>query len=353
MPIAKNIPLSLYVHIPWCKHKCPYCDFNSYTASKDIPETNYLDALLADFKNDLPKIQGRKLHSIFIGGGTPSLLSAEFYQKLLESIEFTKEIEITIEANPGTINKKQLQALRNIGINRISIGVQSLQDDKLQALGRIHNSKGAKNAIKIAQDSGFNNINIDLMFGIPKQTIQDAIFDLEAAATLQPTHLSWYQLTIEPKTVFHKKPPVLPDEDTIWEMQQQGQQLLAEQGFNQYEISAYSKPGFQCQHNLNYWLFGDYLGIGAGAHGKITTTKGIVRTTKPKDPKKYIYDFFGTENIIAKKDLTLEFMMNALRLYQPIPVKLFKERTGLDFDGEYITITDKDRQFLDDVLTTF
>ncbi len=242
--LGKKIPLSLYIHIPWCIHKCPYCDFNSYTASKNIPEIDYLEALISDLKNDLTKIHKRKLHSIFIGGGTPSLLSPNIIKKLLNKITtlipIKDDIEITLEANPGTITKKRLQTLRAVGINRLSIGVQSFQNDKLKALGRIHNHKEAFQAVETAQAVGFSNINIDLMYmyGIPRQTVQDAIYDIKFALSLKPTHLSWYQLTIEPDSIFYKRPIKLPNEDLIWDTHQQGQQIIDSFGFKQYEVSA-------------------------------------------------------------------------------------------------------------------
>jgi putative oxygen-independent coproporphyrinogen III oxidase len=340
--LGEKIPLSLYIHIPWCIHKCPYCDFNSYTAPKKIPEIDYLNALILDLKNDLTKISNRKLHSIFIGGGTPSLLSPDIITKLLNkiitSIPIKDNIEITLEANPGTVTKKQLHTLRTAGINRLSIGIQSFQNDKLEALGRIHDRKEAIQAIKMAQAAGFSNINIDLMYGIPKQTVQDAIYDIKSALSLKPTHLSWYQLTIEPHSVFYKHPIKLPDEDLIWNMQQHGQQIIDYFGFKQYEISAYSKPNFQCQHNLNYWQFGDYLGIGAGAHSKITDLNSnfITRISKYKNPKIYLEknpNLIATQHNINNKELVLEFMINALRLTGAIPTKLFTERTNLDLNS--------------------
>lgn len=340
--LGEKIPLSLYIHIPWCVHKCPYCDFNSYTAPKKIPEIDYYKALILDFKNDLSKIHNRKLHSIFIGGGTPSLLSPNIITKLINKITNlipTKDsIEITLEANPGTITKKWLHIVRTAGVNRLSIGVQSFQNDKLKALERIHDHKEAIRAVKMAQAAGFSNINIDLMYGIPKQTVEDAIYDIKSALSLKPTHLSWYQLTIEPHSVFYKHSIKLPNEDLIWKIRRKGQQIIHCFGFEQYEISAFSKPNFQCQHNLNYWQFGDYLGIGAGAHSKITDLNFnfITRTCKYKNPKIYLEkqpNFIARQYKINHDKLVLEFMINALRLTEAMPLKLFVERTNLNINS--------------------
>lgn len=366
-----KIPVSLYIHIPWCIHKCPYCDFNSYAVDKQIPENDYVKALILDLKNDLNSIPKGKLHNIFIGGGTPSLLSPNIFAELLDKIRtllpFKNNIEITLEANPGTISQSKLQILHKIGINRLSIGIQSFHNDKLKAVGRIHDRKDAIKAIAMAKAAGFNNINIDLMYGLPNQTIEDAIDDIKTAISLAPTHISWYQLTIEPNTIFYKKPPDLPDEDLIWEIQRQGQQIITNSGFKQYEISAYSKPGFQCQHNLNYWQFGDYLGIGAGAHSKITNT----RISKSKHPQIYMNKFITEEKVISPEDLILEFMLNTLRLNKPIPIKLFTERTSFTIDAitnslnqaqkqgflkwnsKAITTTAKGKRFLNQLLLLF
>lgn len=331
--MENNIPTSLYIHIPWCVKKCPYCDFNSY-ASKHIPEDDYLEALIKDLQQSNFH---KQFHSIFIGGGTPTLLSAGFYQKLFEVIQPAANTEITIEANPDTVNLAKLEALLASGINRISIGIQSFQDDKLKALGRIHDAQTAITAVKTAQDAGFENINLDLMFGLPEQTLDDALFDLETAINLQPTHISWYQLTIEPKTAFYKQTPTLPAETSILTIWRHGQKLLKSSGYKQYEISAYCKNNNYCQHNLNYWKFGDYLGIGAGAHGKITTENQSIRTAKTSNPQKYMQNSCGSSNKLAQHELILEFMLNALRLYQPIPARLFIERTGIPIS----TITDQ------------
>lgn len=331
------LPLSLYVHIPWCIRKCPYCDFNSY-AAKNIPEEKYLQTLIADLSDDLLRIKNRELISIFIGGGTPTLFSPKIIAKLLEKINilipFKNDIEITIEANPGTVNLAKLKALRSIAINRISLGAQSFQDDKLKAIGRIHNKQDILNAINAAVAAGFCNINLDLMYGLPQQNIADTLSDIKMAFALNPTHLSWYQLTIEPKTVFYQNQQELPDDEVIFSMQTSGLQLLEEQGFNRYEISAYSKNEWQCVHNLNYWQFGDYLGIGAGAHGKITAgINNIIRISKYNNPKIYMdttKGYIAAINKIPDKELILEFMMNVLRLCQPIDLNLFSERTGIE-----------------------
>lgn len=350
-----TIPTSLYIHYPWCIRKCPYCDFNSYAASQ-IDENEYIEALIYDLQTDLQKYPRKELTSIFIGGGTPSLFSASAIAKLLheinQRINFKSNLEITIEINPGTINQKKLFDLRATGINRLSIGVQSFQNDKLKSLGRIHHKYDAINTIKMAHHAKFDNINLDLMFGLPNQTCSDILFDLQTAIALQPTHISWYQLTIEKNTVFGKNPPHLPNEDIILEMQQQGAASLTDAGFNKYEISNFCKPNYECQHNLNYWQFGDYLAIGAGAHGKITENvipesaqrlsenqpKNIIRYIKPLKPDDYIKtvipeigvaDYPGFNTKINKESLPLEFMLNALRLVDGVPTELFEQRTGL------------------------
>ncbi len=366
--MQNNIPTSLYIHIPWCVKKCPYCDFNSY-ASKTIPEEDYLQALLQDLQQSN---FDKQFHSIFIGGGTPTLLSADFYQQLFEVIQPTVNTEITIEANPDTVNLTQLKNLLAININRISIGIQSFQDEKLQALGRIHDTATATTAVKMAQDTGYENINLDLMFGLPDQTLGDALYDLETAINLQPTHLSWYQLTIEPKTAFYKKPPILPTENSILKIWHQGQKLLKNNGYKQYEISAYCKDNKFCQHNLNYWQFGDYLGIGAGANGKTTDKNKITRIAKTANPTRYMEQkFISSETELAQQEIILEFMLNALRLYQPISTELFTQRTGmplekitgqlseaesqglLKWNEKYIKTTAKGKRMLNDLLEIF
>jgi oxygen-independent coproporphyrinogen-3 oxidase len=331
-------PLSLYIHVPWCVRKCPYCDFNSHAQTGELPEAAYIAALLQDLRHDLLYIQDRPLQSIFIGGGTPSLFSAESYRVLLTEIAalvpFADAIEITLEANPGTFEQDKFAAYRQAGINRLSIGVQSFNDSHLQQLGRIHGSTEAFRAAAIAQQAGFSNFNLDLMFGLPGQHSAQACEDLETALACNSTHLSWYQLTIEPNTEYFRRPPVLPHDDAIAEMQEAGIALLASQGFERYEISACAKPGCEARHNLNYWQFGDYLGIGAGAHAKLTdpTTQSIVRTRKTRMPQHYLdaaKNFTAEHRIIPAVELPLEFMMNALRLGAGVPVELWQQRTGL------------------------
>lgn len=334
---AHTVPLSLYIHIPWCIRKCPYCDFNSHEA-KVIPEAEYLQALLADLRQDAAQAQGRSIQTIFIGGGTPSLFAADSYAQLLQDIHaivpIARDAEITLEANPGTFEYTKFKGFRAAGINRLSIGVQSFNPHHLQALGRVHDRDEAIRAIGAAREVGFEKLNIDLMHGLPQQKQADALADLQQAVNLQPTHLSWYQLTIEPNTVFYSKPPRLPDDELLWEIDQAGKQFIAAQGFNQYEISAYAKPGFECAHNLNYWLFGDYLAIGAGAHGKITDLRDgtITRYNKTRLPKDYLAadkPFTAQQTPIEKADLPFEFFMNAFRLNQPVAKALLVERTGL------------------------
>lgn len=342
-------PLSLYVHIPWCVQKCPYCDFNSHAQKGEIPETQYIDALLDDLKTDIEKYQleqtPRLLHSIFIGGGTPSLISPQEIGRLLRGIEallpFEDHIEITMEANPGTIEAERFAQFQTQGVNRISIGVQSFEQEKLQALGRIHGPQEAINAAHLAHQIGLNSFNLDLMHGLPNQTQGQALADLEQAIELNPYHLSWYQLTIEPNTLFYSKPPVLPDDDDLWDIFEQGHQRLTEAGYVQYEISGYSKPGYQCRHNLNYWHFGDYLGIGCGSHGKLSFADGrIVRTTKIKHPKGYlaayqnlVKPYLDSEQQVELDDRAFEFFMNRFRLIEACPKAEFIQRTGLTLES--------------------
>jgi len=328
-------PLSLYVHIPWCVRKCPYCDFNSHAAPQQLPEDAYIDALLSDLQLELDNSCIRPLSSIFIGGGTPSLLSAAAFKRLLAGIKalvpWQDSIEITLEANPGTFEQAKFAAYRQLGINRLSIGIQSFNDQHLTQLGRVHTAGEAQQAVKIAQAAGFTNINLDLMHGLPGQSLAQAMVDLTCAIELQPQHISWYQLTIEPNTVFWNQPPELPEDDNLWDIQQAGQELLAAQGFTQYEVSAYAKADHQAQHNLNYWQFGDYIGIGAGAHGKISHPDGrIVRYWKTRQPNDYLNNQSRAgEQLLNNSELPFEFLMNALRLTKGVPSQLFCERTGL------------------------
>jgi oxygen-independent coproporphyrinogen-3 oxidase len=340
-PLPLLPPLSLYIHIPWCVRKCPYCDFNSHTASPVLPEEEYVDALLADLDLDLPHVYGRELQSIFFGGGTPSLFSAQALGRLLKGVEqrirFAHDIEITLEANPGTFEQEKFRAYRGRGINRLSIGIQSFQEAKLKALGRIHNGDEAIRAADMARQAGFDNFNLDLMHGLPDQSEDDALGDLRQAIALAPTHLSWYQLTLEPNTVFWNQPPTLPEDDILWDIQEAGQQLLADNGYAQYEVSAYAQSGRPARHNLNYWSFGDFIGIGAGAHGKLSHPDGrILRTWKTRLPKDYLNPakaFQAGEKLLPLEELPFEFLMNALRLTNGVEAALFRERTGLSLDS--------------------
>lgn len=330
-------PLSLYVHIPWCIRKCPYCDFNSHAATPELPEQEYVAALLADLDQDLIHVHDRPLESIFFGGGTPSLFSAQALQALLDGIQqrlrFSPHIEITLEANPGTFEQEKFAAYRALGINRLSIGIQSFQDSKLQALGRVHSGAEAIRAVDMARQAGFTNFNLDLMHGLPDQSPAEALADLQTAIDLTPTHLSWYQLTMEPNTVFWNKPPTLPEDEVLWNIQEAGQALLAQHGFLQYEVSAYARQQAAAQHNLNYWSFGDFIGVGAGAHGKVSDLQGrIQRTWKTRQPSDYLNPdkpFLAGSSTLAAADLPFEFCMNALRLSAGVPLSLFSERTGL------------------------
>ena len=372
-------PLALYVHIPWCVKKCPYCDFNSHTAGPNLPEEEYVDALLADLDADLQHVHGRPLTSIFFGGGTPSLFSDRALGRLLEGVErriaFAPDIEITLEANPGTFEQAKFKGYRSLGINRPSIGVQSFQEAKLKALGRIHNGDEAIRAADMARAAGFDNFNLDLMHGLPEQSIEDALFDLRTAISQGPTHLSWYQLTMEPNTVFWSQPPELPEDDLLWDIQEAGQALLAAEGYAQYEVSAYAQPGKQARHNLNYWTFGDFLGIGAGAHAKLSTPAGrIQRTWKTRLPKDYLDPakaFQAGERLLAADELPFEFLMNVLRLSEGAPAELFSQRTGLPLqqleqarreaerqgllqaDETRLVATAKGQLFLNDLLQQF
>lgn len=372
-------PLALYIHIPWCVRKCPYCDFNSHAAGPTLPEEEYVDALLADLDADLQHVHGRPLTSIFFGGGTPSLFSDRALGRLLEGVErriaFAPDIEITLEANPGTFEQAKFKGYRSLGINRLSIGVQSFQEAKLKALGRIHNGDEAIRAADMARAAGFDNFNLDLMHGLPEQSIEDALFDLRTAISQGPTHLSWYQLTMEPNTVFWSQPPELPEDDLLWDIQEAGQALLAAEGYAQYEVSAYARPGKQARHNLNYWTFGDFLGIGAGAHAKLSTPAGrIQRTWKTRLPKDYLDPakaFQAGERLLAADELPFEFLMNVLRLSEGAPAELFSQRTGLPLqqleqarreaerqgllqaDETRLVATAKGQLFLNDLLQQF
>lgn len=391
-------PLSLYIHVPWCVRKCPYCDFNSHEQKGELPEDDYIDALLDDFRHDLPYVQKRAINTIFIGGGTPSLLSARAYDRLLNGLQgmaaFARDIEITLEANPGTAEREKFADYRSAGINRLSVGIQSFAPQQLQQLGRIHDEHDAARAIEYAHKAGFNRLNLDIMYGLQAQSLASAMSDLQQAIDAAPEHISWYQLTIEPNTVFFKHPPPLPLEDTLIDIQDGGLALLADHGFARYEISAFAKSGGEARHNLNYWRFGDYLGIGAGAHGKITqrSRQRILRMHKRKQPGHYLqaaalvkkqaqnqsagnllnrYPYLADAGPIETDQLALEFLLNALRLREGFTCGQFEQRTGLPFsvigkqveslqqrqlllmDGDRISTTDTGYQFLNSVLETF
>ncbi|MBQ4793484.1 radical SAM family heme chaperone HemW [Pectobacterium versatile] len=334
--MLKLPPLSLYIHIPWCVQKCPYCDFNSHALKGDVPHQEYVDHLLADLDADLPLASGRELHSIFIGGGTPSLLSAEAMQALLDGVRaripLTPDAEITMEANPGTVEADRFSGYQRAGINRISIGVQSFDPQKLTRLGRIHGPDEARRAAHLATGLELRSFNLDLMHGLPDQSLEEALDDLRQAIALNPPHLSWYQLTIEPNTLFSSRPPTLPDDDALWDIYEQGHALLSAAGYQQYETSAYAKPGYQCQHNLNYWRFGDYLGIGCGAHGKLTFSDGrILRTVKVRHPRGYMQGtYLDKQYDVANDDRPFEFFMNRFRLLEAAPREDFTAYTGLE-----------------------
>jgi putative oxygen-independent coproporphyrinogen III oxidase len=388
MNMLAHIPLSLYIHIPWCVRKCPYCDFNSHALKNELPEEAYVAALIQDLDENLHYIQDRPLASIFFGGGTPSLFSASAIAAILEAvqkrIQCPPEMEITLEANPGTFEQQRFKDYRFIGINRLSIGVQSLQDKHLQTLGRIHDKTTAVRAVKTAQDAGFENMNVDIMFGLPQQSLAEGLQDLQEALNFNTPHLSWYQLTLEPNTAFYHQRPPLPPDDQIWAMQIEGQALLAAHRFKQYEVSAYSQKEQHCHHNLNYWRYGDYLGIGAGAHSKITlkpadTTqsqeaKTIIRHWQVKNPRDYLNSKLNktAQQIqVSPQEMPFEFMLNGLRLCDGISLSLFEERTGLgiktitealtqaqnkkllEISDHYLKPTELGKRFLNDLVEMF
>lgn len=373
-------PLTLYVHLPWCARKCPYCDFNSHELKSPVPETEYVDALIADLEQDLPSVWGRVCHAVFIGGGTPSLFSPAAVDRLLSAVRARLQLapgaEVTLEANPGSSEADRFAGFREAGINRLSIGVQSFNERHLESLGRIHDSHEALSAADAAKAAGFDNFNLDLMFGLPGQSLAEAITDADTAVTSGAAHLSFYQLTIEPNTVFHRFPPKLPDDDTIWQMQQQIKNLLAVHGYRQYEVSAYARDGYRCRHNLNYWQFGDYLGIGAGAHAKITLPEGIERFAKVRNPRSYLEKASGEARIASRRrvegdEAVFEFMLNALRLTEPVPAAMLQQRTGrtlasigkvvqqarndglLEITRGALGATEKGFRFLNDLLERF
>jgi oxygen-independent coproporphyrinogen-3 oxidase len=385
-------PLSLYIHIPWCVRKCPYCDFNSHNAPNALPQQEYVAALLSDLDQDLPLAQGRPLQSIFFGGGTPSLFSAENIARILDGaasrLDFADGIEITLETNPGTIEHGSFAGYQRAGVNRISFGVQSFDDEALKRIGRIHDAAQAERAIKQAQDAGLDNINLDLMYALPQQTLESALRDVEKGILLQTPHFSHYQLTLEPNTPFAANPPRLPDDDSAWDMQEACQTRLGAAGFAQYEVSAYARPGRECAHNLNYWRFGDYLGIGAGAHGKTTAigkrvlgsgqnaALDVRRRWKLRAPRGYLQHAgsmrgIGGDDPVPTAQLSFEFMLNALRLSGGIPLVDFYTSTGLtaaaiesqllaaqsqgwlQIDGGHLQPTETGRRFLNDLIALF
>lgn len=332
--MRKLPPLSLYIHIPWCVQKCPYCDFNSHALKGEVPHDDYVAHLLADLDADLHLAGDRSVGTIFIGGGTPSLLSSKAMQDLLDGVRARLPLEagaeITMEANPGTVEADRFSAYQRAGVNRISIGVQSFDAQKLERLGRIHGPEEAKRAAHLATGLNLRSFNLDLMHGLPDQTLEEALDDLRQAIALNPPHLSWYQLTIEPNTMYASRPPTLPDDDALWDIFEKGDQLLTAAGYQQYETSAYARPGYQCQHNLNYWRFGDYLGIGCGAHGKLTQPDGqILRTVKTKHPRGYMQGrYMDKQHTVETEDLAFEFFMNRFRLLEAAPREEFSLYTG-------------------------
>jgi oxygen-independent coproporphyrinogen-3 oxidase len=327
-------PLALYVHIPWCVRKCPYCDFNSHEARGDVPENAYVDALLADLEHALPGVWGRKVTTVFLGGGTPSLFSAAAIDRLLAGIRarvpLLPDAEITLEANPGTFERQKFAGYFAAGVNRLSLGIQSFDDAHLKALGRVHDADEARRAAEAALMI-FGNVNLDLMYALPRQTVESACADLAAALAFAPPHLSFYHLTVEPNTLFHRHPPPLPDEDTAADIEEAVHATLARAGYRQYETSAYAKPDRACRHNLNYWQFGDYLGIGAGAHGKISFPDRITRHSRMKQPKEYLLaeNSLAEDRVVPVAEVPFEFALNALRMTEGFPPSLFTERTGL------------------------
>ena len=367
-------PLSLYIHIPWCVRKCPYCDFNSHEAHGAVPEKEYVAALIRDLELALPLIWGRKVFTVFFGGGTPSLLSGGSVAEILRQVRMLLPLdlgaEITLEANPGTVEASRFAAYREAGVNRLSLGIQSFNDAHLQALGRIHSADEAKRAIEIAQRH-FDNLNLDLMYALPHQMLDEALQDVQTALSFAPQHLSCYHLTLEPNTLFHHNPPPLPDDDASAEMQRRIEQMLATHGYQHYETSAFAQPNRRARHNLNYWQFGDYLGIGAGAHSKLSFHDKVIRQARYKQPQAYLDAGVQEEHEVSAADLAFEFMMNALRLNEGFDSTLFQERTSLPLltirreleqaekkglllrDGKRIAPTKLGQRFLNDLLEIF
>jgi len=381
--VLRPPPLSLYIHIPWCVRKCPYCDFNSHNQPQVLPVAEYVAALIADLEQDLPLVWGRPVHSVFFGGGTPSLFPPEAIAQILDAasarLRFTPGAEITMECNPGTAEHGRFEGYLAAGVNRLSFGVQSFDDGCLARLGRIHDSAEAERAVKLAQDAGYDNINLDLMYALPEQTLAMALHDVERAIALSPTHLSHYQLTLEPNTVFAARPPKgIPLEDDAWDMQERCIEAMAAAGYGQYEVSAYAQPGRQCAHNLNYWRFGDYLGIGAGAHGKISfgAEETILRRWKVKNPREYLETAasakrIGGDDPIEPAQRPFDYMLNALRLVEGFTLADFESRTGLDrqavdkqlqharltgwleVQGDRLVPTELGQRFTNDVISLF
>ena len=377
----RNPPLSLYVHIPWCVQKCPYCDFNSHGLKSALPEKEYVAHLLDDLAEDAKSIGDRQVDTVFIGGGTPSLFSADAMADIIAGIKarvnLAPDAEITMEANPGTVEAGKFLGFYQAGVNRISVGIQSFQPQHLAVLGRIHNDDQAINAVKQAHIAGLPTFNLDLMHGLPKQSVDNAMSDLDKGIALNPYHLSWYQLTIEPNTPFYSRPPELPDDDILWEIQERGHRVLEAAGYQQYEISAYAKDGHQCRHNVNYWRFGDYLGIGCGAHGKITDIENgsIKRLVKVKHPRGYMEmsrPYIDTTTVVEKDDIPFEFFMNRFRLLEPCPIDDYTALTGvsmsddvkaalddaaqkglLDITSKQWQVTAKGRRYLNSLLSNF
>ena len=363
---AVEASLALYVHMPWCVRKCPYCDFNSHQLKSAEPDGAYIDALIRDFDLELPRLAGRRIDTVFFGGGTPSLFQPEDFSRLLgelrRRIEFADDAEVTMEANPGTIERGRFSGYRDAGINRVSLGAQTFARQALETLGRIHTGEDTHRAVAELRAAKLGNFNLDLMYALPLQTLEEALEDVRIACALEPAHISYYQLTLEPGTVFHTRPPPLPDEDAAWLIQTAAQELLANAGYVQYEVSAYAREGARCRHNLNYWQFGDYLGIGAGAHGKLSLAlpQYILRTTKPKQPREYQEQMrgasrrgaatadgsIGETSCIAPKDLPFEFMLNALRLNEGFSVRDYRRRTGLEIASIEGTLAAAERRRL-------
>ena len=363
-------PIGLYIHFPWCIKKCPYCDFNSHVIDGQIPEEKYISSLINDLYDDVADFQG-PINSVFLGGGTPSLFSPRSISEILSTtknmLKVSDDAEITLEANPGALDAANIEGFRQIGINRLSLGVQSFQDQHLSSLGRVHNNDDINYAIKAIKSAGFNNINFDLMHGLPEQDWKSAKRDLLQAISHKPTHISWYQLTIEPNTLFSHKPPSLPCEEILVEIYERGIELLSEEGYNRYEISAFSQLSKESRHNLNYWQFGDYIGIGAGAHGKYTIGGKIYRTTKSRSPRDYLISPNKKIKAVSRSEIPLEYLMNSLRLVSGSELRDFEERTGLSkevikdflnkaFEGGFIdnkrrlVPTQRGLSFLDEVL---